>query len=463
MGRLSKFVDITIITIIGTALRIIYIRRDEMWFDEAFTGVLMRIPSAEFFKTLVFDAHPPLYNLMSKVWSSAFGTSELALRALPLAFGISTIVLVYITAKKLFDSHTATLSALLIAINPYLIGYSNEARSYSFYGFITLLTFYFLVAKNFPLFVTGLVVMGLTHYISLLFAAVMMAYYLYKHIERGEWVRSIIKLSALAATFALIVNYALKVSRMSLNMAWVRPSTIMNIPRSLTSYLYGVQTKLTGGDAINSVKLLFFDEFILGGIFLILLLAGAGMTIYKTRQNKRELEKVVLLLSLVVAPQILLILAGSVLGDSIYVERYLTPAAIFFIFLVAYTLSGLPNFELIAVIVAVYAFSLTKIQTPNYSYGMRELARSYKNSQSEIIFTTPIDYLVGRYYFGETARNIRLLDPNKEFAHWPLLKDDRDPKNTDGALIVAPDWSKAPSNFKPYAEIGSYKILSKTE
>ena len=456
--------DIIIAVVLGTVIRLVYIVSDEVWFDEAFTGVLLRVPTSEYFKVLFTDAHPPLYNLLMKPWAMLFGTGELSLRFLPFVFGIATIILAYKVTLQLLSKNAATLTAVLIAINPFLIGYSYEARSYSFYGFVTLLTFYFLIKKRYWLLVVGIIVMEVTHYMSFMFIVAMGLYYVFLHYKEKNLVKGLLRLSPVAVLPAIVAVYLLRIPKESLNTGWIRPSEFYNIPRSLIAYVYGVQTKLTGMDSINNVKLLFLNEYSLGIAFLLFLIAGIALAFYKLKSKKSELEKLVLLISMILIPQTLLIAVGLVEKQSLYVERYLAPATIFFVILISYVLTTVASFEVLAIILLVYAFTLTKIQKPNYIDGMKELVQTYKNTKREIVFTSPIDYLVGRYYFGEENDNIRLFnikDPNESFAHWPLMKPDAKPNDLDNALIVSPDESRIAQGYRYVSESGKYRVYIK--
>jgi uncharacterized membrane protein len=62
---------------------------------------------------------------------SIFGRSEAALRAPSLIFGVATIPAFWLLTARLMSVRTAHLAALLLAINPLHVWYSQEARPYA--------------------------------------------------------------------------------------------------------------------------------------------------------------------------------------------------------------------------------------------------------------------------------------------------------------------------------------------
>jgi len=92
--------DILLILMIAIFFRAKDMLAFEFWVDEAFTGILMRLPVREFLQILSHDAHPPLFNVFLRIWSTFFGTGEFFLRLPSLIFGVLTIILSYILVKK---------------------------------------------------------------------------------------------------------------------------------------------------------------------------------------------------------------------------------------------------------------------------------------------------------------------------------------------------------------------------
>ena len=77
-------------------------------------------------------------------WAKAFGTGEFGLRSLSALFGAATVPVAYCIGRELASRRAGLIAAALVAVNPMLIWYSQEARSYAllvFFGAVSLLFF----------------------------------------------------------------------------------------------------------------------------------------------------------------------------------------------------------------------------------------------------------------------------------------------------------------------------------
>jgi uncharacterized membrane protein len=90
------------------------------------------------------DTHPPLYFVLSHLWLKLFPLTDgyvslWGARSLAALFGVSAIVGIYILAKLAFESRTcAQLAAAMMAVSPYSIFLSQEARQYSLGAVFTI-------------------------------------------------------------------------------------------------------------------------------------------------------------------------------------------------------------------------------------------------------------------------------------------------------------------------------------
>ncbi len=117
---------------LGLILRMISLNQS-LWLDEAINTLAVRNNSlinliTQYAKA---DFHPPGWIILLWGWTKIFGYSEIALRIPSVIFGLLSIWLIYLVGKKLFSKNLGLLTALLIAINPLHIYYSQEARMYA--------------------------------------------------------------------------------------------------------------------------------------------------------------------------------------------------------------------------------------------------------------------------------------------------------------------------------------------
>ncbi len=78
------------------------------------------------------DIHPPGYYLLLHYWRALFGQSEFALRSLSVVAGLALVVFTYLLGRRLFGKATGLIAAFLVALSPFAVYYSQEARMYAF-------------------------------------------------------------------------------------------------------------------------------------------------------------------------------------------------------------------------------------------------------------------------------------------------------------------------------------------
>lgn len=139
----KEWVVLPLIVIFGVLLRLINIGSEPYWVDE-----IVGLQITKHFQNLgelisylkLTGYYPPLYFIVLHYWTNMFGYGEMAVRLLSLIFGTGVIILTYVLGKKLFPNYQVGLiSALIVAILPIQIEYSQEARPYIIFCFFGLL------------------------------------------------------------------------------------------------------------------------------------------------------------------------------------------------------------------------------------------------------------------------------------------------------------------------------------
>jgi len=124
---------VIVLTAIAALLRLYGLAAESLWLDEGTT--VWRI--ARGFGQLFFDwddaTQGPLYYVALKAWCRVFGTTEFALRFPSVVLGVVTVPLLYRLGRRVFDSTTGLVAALLLTVNPFAIHYSQEARPYALF------------------------------------------------------------------------------------------------------------------------------------------------------------------------------------------------------------------------------------------------------------------------------------------------------------------------------------------
>jgi uncharacterized membrane protein len=89
------------------------------------------LPFRQFWDRVLADTHPPIYYLVLRWSSSAFGQSEIVARAPSVLFGILTVCAAAILPGASLSRSTRVALPLLLAVSPGAVWYAREARSYA--------------------------------------------------------------------------------------------------------------------------------------------------------------------------------------------------------------------------------------------------------------------------------------------------------------------------------------------
>ncbi len=162
------------ILVLGVFFRLVNLDRKVYWYDEGFTslrvggytipevvqsfnGQVISVadfrnkylsPNSErgFFGTIKSLAvedpqHPPLYYLMAHLWMQWFGNSVAAIRSLPAFISLLVFPCAFWLCLELFNSPlTGWIAVAVIAVSPFHVLFAQEAREYSLWTVMILLS-----------------------------------------------------------------------------------------------------------------------------------------------------------------------------------------------------------------------------------------------------------------------------------------------------------------------------------
>ena len=129
-----------LLTVAAGALRFATLGVQSFWSDEGFTvaivghtfgGILGAVRHTE--------STPPLYYSLAWVWHQLFGSSEVGLRSFSALTGTLAVPAAYAAAAEFFSRRVGLVCAALVAFNPTLVWYAQEARAYSLLLLLSLL------------------------------------------------------------------------------------------------------------------------------------------------------------------------------------------------------------------------------------------------------------------------------------------------------------------------------------
>ncbi len=121
------------IVALGAVVRFDGIGTQSLWYDEVATRIVITTHLAQTFDAIrVREGTPPLYFAFMAGWIRIFGDRDATLRSFSAVVGILAIPLIYCAAREFgLSRRVARIAAVLVAVNPFLVWYSQEARAYS--------------------------------------------------------------------------------------------------------------------------------------------------------------------------------------------------------------------------------------------------------------------------------------------------------------------------------------------
>lgn len=194
-GHVSSSAMLAGAVLVGVALRFATLRLQSFWVDEAYTRAIVAHGLGHALSTIPrTESTPPLYYVLLWFWSRVFGIGEAGLRSFSAVCGTLTIPLLYVLGRRLFSERVGLIAAVLAAVNPLLVWYSQEARAYALLVLLSALSLLMLLRACERPGAGRLAVWGVvsalalaTHYFAALVVGPEAAWLLVVLLRRREW------------------------------------------------------------------------------------------------------------------------------------------------------------------------------------------------------------------------------------------------------------------------------------
>jgi 4-amino-4-deoxy-L-arabinose transferase-like glycosyltransferase len=136
------YLVLSAIVLLGFVLRFFDLGRESLWLDEAVTYYNTNSTNIGDVWTAAYnDRSPPLHFIA--LWGvRLLGSNEFWLRFPSACAGIITIIVIFFLAKEILNEKVGLISALLLAVSPFHIFYSQEARFYAFAVLFVAFSYY---------------------------------------------------------------------------------------------------------------------------------------------------------------------------------------------------------------------------------------------------------------------------------------------------------------------------------
>lgn len=122
-----------LILVLAAALRLWGLGSESLWLDEALTIEKLGLSLPDFVRHFAHETQTILYYFLERLWCGVAGTGEWAMRFPSVVYGLAAVLGTFLLARALFSSAVGLWAALLMAVNPFAVYYSQEARPYALF------------------------------------------------------------------------------------------------------------------------------------------------------------------------------------------------------------------------------------------------------------------------------------------------------------------------------------------
>ncbi len=429
LRRVNWSVTLIVLLLIAFALRVFRLDFQGLWYDEAFSVYLAQFSLADITARTAADIQPPLYYYLLHLWIVLASDHEFVLRFFSLFFGVLTIPLMFVTARRLFpDRAVALITALLATLSPLYLWYSQEARMYTMITFLLLLSCYALLRALSPstvkdgrgpgwgwwiVFALANIAAVYTHYFAFVIIAFQVLYALAVSLKsKTNLVRVFASLAAIVVAFLPWTPFIL--ARFGEDASYWRGAL------KLDEAIRHIFINFTTGESVLEAQ----AQWIAAG-WLLVLLAGLVVWWFARRAESPNHPITFLILYLVIPLALLLFLFSR---NPKFNARYLMIASPPLFLLLGAGLAGAlsltrrRNIFAVFVTVVVFAFLfLTSAYADSNAYfdpaftkaSFREIARyidDHMAPDEAIILTSGHMFPAFNYYYRGGAPTIRLPD-----------------------------------------------------
>jgi hypothetical protein len=281
------------------------------WYDEWLTGNAAS-GSLDHLRRYVTDQAgiPPTYFAIMWVWARVVADGDGALRVLSALVGVATVPVMFAAVRELANRRAARMAAVLTAVNPMLVWYSQEARPYSLLALVAALSLLFLARyrndgrhRDLMLWTLACACMIAVHYFAVFLVIAEVAALLY--LRRPAWRELALAARPAAAVLLVLAPFGVRQFSRRDNHSWI---TGHRLPKRFGDFGIGAFVGPVAPDARLWIAVAAVAAL---GIVLVMAVGGAR------ERRAAVLAGGVGVLSIVIA------LAATIVGVDVVLARYL--------------------------------------------------------------------------------------------------------------------------------------------
>jgi len=431
------------ILLVGTFLRVPELYKTDLWYDEAFTGITVRQSWKEMMAVIKQDKnHPPIYYSLVKLVTDSTINTPFTLRLVSFVSGLAAIPMIFLVIQQFTalsiegKKKLGLVAAFVIAVSPFYVTYSGEARSYAFLFLLMLGSVYFFLKTikkpyqftvNMAIWLVSMVVIYFTHYLSILIVSGYVVAYLLIVLQDNKildkpnfWTNaSWISIVGFLSTVFIWDRLGIRETIMKKNLGWIPEANLSVIPRTIASFLFGVDRQALDLPPTNQLSFPISTENI---GFLFLISAVVVLVLAYQRAISIEKKRELLVLSAIGIVPLALDILVSTLGLFTYVDRYVFGYSTFFLLLAGYVWWSIIGDEIWRGI-ALYVVLLGFVVIPNHGKPYTTIIGAIpKDSVIEqtVVVDSPLDFLVFKYYLQFDLIYVK-TNPAGYSYNWPYI------------------------------------------
>lgn len=404
----GTWIKLAAVTLVAFGVRIFGLGRQGLWFDEAYSIFIARLPFNFSFEVLIADGvHPPLYYLIQRI-VSPLGEGEAAVRLPAMLFGLAAVPLMFLLGNLLAGERTGLIAATLTALSPFHIWYSQEARMYSALMMLSILSMFAYVRMLRPgrnrgmeaLFVLASGLAYLTHYFALFLPLVQLAHIAVNFKRQHGLLAKWLLLQVLAVIPLLIWIFVIYQQPQAIfGIGWIEIPRPIDLWYTIVNFSIGFVSQ---GDVLRLLGAMLFS---------VLAILGA-----RSRWRPDLATSLVILWTLL--PLVLTFLFS--LRRPIYVDRFLIVSLPAFVLLVAKGLDSLKRPASLAAGSAVILLSIYGIVT--FGFGPGQQKEDWRGAgehltaalEDEALVVRTLQMVIPLAYYHPDYENFQAIEVNRK-------------------------------------------------
>lgn len=395
--------------LIGLISRVNIIGATTFWYDESFSGMLMKENFIDLYKIIIKDkVHPPIYYTVLKIWSLLFGNTDTSLRSLSLVLGMFLVALAAYLLYKTFGKKAALIAVIIFSLSPFFILYSVEARSYMMLALESLIYVILSIRvlrkkikglkslfkdKDFLIFCLASLVLLFTHFLSVFLMIPIGIIFLLdvnKKIGRGI-IGTLVILGVTLTVKGIVTDNYRVIPKEYTHTHWLSAPVPWDMGEMFYTFLIGVDSQSLGDPQSFKIKNIDDGYSIIYSILLILLSVYAVYYSFKAKNDDFKY------LSRLFIVSTLFVLVVSLFGINFFLPRYLMVLAVLFVVWLSVLISQI-KFNLGFLLIALYLALLTQVKWFDSNRNYDEITQRVMSTNQRVVFESPFDFLTTKYY-----------------------------------------------------------------